>query len=62
MVGVRFQPDQLAALDAFIAEQPRKVSRPEAIRAFVAAGLSEPNAQTQASTDQPSSLRRRIDD
>ncbi len=28
-----------AALDAFIAKQPKPVSRPEAIRAFVAAGL-----------------------
>jgi hypothetical protein len=36
---VRLQPDQLAALDAFIAKQPKRVSRPEAIRAFVAAGL-----------------------
>jgi hypothetical protein len=38
-VQVRLQPDLLAKLDAFIAAQPRKVSRPEAIRAFVAAGL-----------------------
>jgi hypothetical protein len=38
-IGVRMQPDQLAALDAFIAKQPKPVSRPEAIRAFVAAGL-----------------------
>jgi len=38
-VMVRMPPDQLAALDAFIAKQPKKVSRPEAIRAFVATGL-----------------------
>lgn len=39
MVGVRLQPGMLAKLDAFIAAQPKPVSRPEAIRAFVAAGL-----------------------
>ena len=38
-VGVRFKAHQLAALDAWIAKQPEKVSRPEAIRAFVEAGL-----------------------
>jgi len=36
---VRFQPDQLAKLDAWIAAQPQPVSRPEAIRAMVAAAL-----------------------
>jgi hypothetical protein len=36
---VRLQPDQLAALDAWIAGQPKPVSRPEAIRAMVAAAL-----------------------
>jgi hypothetical protein len=34
------QPDQLAALDVFIAKQPKKISRPEAIRALVAEVLS----------------------
>jgi len=38
-VMVRFQPDQLAKLDAWIAAQPQPVSRPEAIRAMVAAAL-----------------------
>jgi len=38
-VGVRLQPEMLARLDAWIAKQPRKVSRPEAIRAFIAGGL-----------------------
>jgi hypothetical protein len=38
-IGVRIQADMLAQLDAFIAKQPKRVSRPEAIRAFVAAGL-----------------------
>ncbi len=32
-------PEEVAALDAWIAKQPEPVSRPEAIRAFVAAGL-----------------------
>ena len=38
-VTVRVPPDMLAQLDAFIAKQPKPVSRPEAIRAFVVAGL-----------------------
>jgi len=38
-VLVRLQPDQLAKLDAWIAAQPKPVSRPEAIRAMVAAAL-----------------------
>jgi hypothetical protein len=38
-VNVRMSRDMLAELDAFIAKQPKPVSRPEAIRAFVAAGL-----------------------
>jgi hypothetical protein len=39
MVGVRFQPDLLAKLDAFIAAQPKSQSRPEAIRALVEVGM-----------------------
>jgi hypothetical protein len=39
LIGVRLQPDQLSALDAWIAKQPGAITRPEAIRAFVAAGL-----------------------
>jgi hypothetical protein len=38
-VMVRLQPDQLAALDAWIAGQNKSISRPEAIRAILAAGL-----------------------
>ncbi len=39
-VQVRLQPDMLAQLDAWIAGRPDpKPSRPEAIRAFVVAGL-----------------------
>jgi hypothetical protein len=38
-VGVRFKADQLAALDSWIANQPKPISRPQAIRAFVEAGL-----------------------
>jgi hypothetical protein len=34
-VMVRLQPDQLAALDAWIAAQDVTVSRPEAIRAIL---------------------------
>lgn len=32
MIGVRLQPDQLAALDAWIAAQEPQPTRPEAIR------------------------------
>jgi cytochrome c553 len=41
-IMVRLQPDQLATLDAWIASQPQQVSRPEAIRAILAAGLVVP--------------------
>jgi hypothetical protein len=32
MVGVRMPPDELARLDAFIADQPEPINRPTAIR------------------------------
>jgi hypothetical protein len=32
MIGVRMPPDELARLDAYIADQPEPVSRPTAIR------------------------------
>lgn len=35
-VGVRMQPSELAALDAYIAKQPDDPSRPEAIRRVLA--------------------------
>lgn len=38
-VMVRLPPDQLAELDAWIAKQGQPVSRPEAIRLFLAEGL-----------------------
>ena len=41
LVGVRLHPDQLAALDKWIGQQPNQMSRPEAIRIFVAAGLHQ---------------------
>ncbi len=41
MVGVRLQPDQLAALDAWIARQDPAPSRPEAIRTLLADALGE---------------------
>jgi hypothetical protein len=39
MVGVRFQPDQLAALDRWAAKQADEPGRPEAVRRLVAKGL-----------------------
>jgi hypothetical protein len=40
MLGVRLQPDQLAALDAWIARCPEpKPSRPEAVRRILAGAL-----------------------
>ena len=38
-VMVRLQPDQLAALDAWIASQPKPLSRPEALRRLAGRGL-----------------------
>lgn len=35
LIGVRLQPSQLAALDAWIAKQDKSVTRPEAIRAMM---------------------------
>jgi cytochrome c553 len=39
MVGVRLQPDQLTALDAWIEHQPDTLSRPEAVRRLIEKGL-----------------------
>lgn len=39
LVGVRLQPDRLAALDAWIAKQAMPMTRPEAIRAMLDAVL-----------------------
>lgn len=38
-IGVRLQPDDLAALDAWIAMQADQPSRPEAIRQLIASSL-----------------------
>jgi hypothetical protein len=40
MVGVRMQPDQLAALDTWRAGQPGNMSRPKAILALLAKALA----------------------
>ena len=42
LVGVRLQPDKLAALDSWIAQQPGKPTRPEAIRMIVGEKLQWP--------------------
>ena len=39
LVGVRLQPPQLNALDSWIATQPKKMSRPEAVRKLLASAL-----------------------
>nr|WP_223806787.1 ribbon-helix-helix protein, CopG family [Novosphingobium sp. LASN5T] len=39
MIGVRLQPDQLAALDAWIEAQGERLSRPEALRRILATAL-----------------------
>lgn len=38
-VQIRMPPDALATLDAWIAEQPQPLSRPEAIRIILAGAL-----------------------
>lgn len=40
LIGVRLQPDQLAALDAWIATYDPPPTRPEAIRAILAQKLA----------------------
>lgn len=42
-IGVRLHPEQLAQLDAWIADQPQPISRPEALREMlrVVLGLLE---------------------
>lgn len=39
MLGVRLQPDQLAKVDAWIADQGEDISRPEAVRRLLAKAL-----------------------
>ena len=41
LVGVRLQPPQLSALDAWIEDQPKKMSRPEAVRQILAKARAE---------------------
>ena len=38
-MGVRLQPKLLGALESWIADQPVKVSRPEAVRTLLASAL-----------------------
>jgi hypothetical protein len=46
-IGVRVPPDELAALDAWIANQPDKPKRPEAMRRLIQKALAqEPVAAT----------------
>jgi hypothetical protein len=40
-IGLRLRPEQLAALDAWIAVQPDKPSRPEAIRQLLTMSLPD---------------------
>jgi len=40
-VGVRFPPDELAALDGWINQQERSLSRPEAVRQIIAKATSK---------------------
>jgi hypothetical protein len=39
LIGVRLQSDQLDALDGWISKQDVPLTRPEALRAMLAAGL-----------------------
>lgn len=41
MVGVRLQPDQLTALDKWIAAQPIPTSRPNAVRLLLGRVLKQ---------------------
>lgn len=53
MIGVRMEPDQLARLDAWIADHPDpKPSRPEAVRRLLDRGLDVPRGPRRASLDE----------
>jgi metal-responsive CopG/Arc/MetJ family transcriptional regulator len=56
-VGVRLQPDLLAALDAHIAEKNRSLTRPEAIREL----LSDALAAVGRTVNENNINNRRID-
>jgi hypothetical protein len=63
LIGVRLQPDQLAAIDAWIAKQDEPPTRPEAIRHMVAAILQildkdpgEKSARSKKSTSKASDM------
>ncbi len=58
MIGVRLQPEALAALDEWIAAQPDPMGRPEAIRAVLAANLA--TSTTPAETVKEPVLRVRL--
>lgn len=40
-VGVRLQPHHLSMLDRWIAQQPKAISRPEAMRQLMMLGVAE---------------------
>ena len=50
---VRFQPGQLAEIDAFIAKQPKPISRPEAIRMLVKRGSVQDAPRERPPSDFP---------
>jgi hypothetical protein len=65
LIGVRLQPDQLGALDVWIARHDKSPSRPEAIRRLVEQALagSDPTKQTSPAAAAKASemAGRRID-
>lgn len=46
LIGVRMLPEELAALDAWRAEQEPEPTRPEAIRTLLTKALPAPNTTT----------------
>jgi hypothetical protein len=65
LIGVRLLPEPLAALDAWIAKQREPVSRPEAIRRLVEAGLATASSRRpfskKAAADAAGIAGRQID-
>jgi hypothetical protein len=51
LVGVRLQPPQLQALDAWIEAQSTKMSRPEAVRKLLATALDARKPAASSSSD-----------
>jgi len=58
-VQVRLQPELLARLDGWIAEQQDKPSRPEALRRLASKALAQEHVTAAAKATKPAASKRR---